>query len=148
MTAENFIKAQLADFAWRQAHRFGGADGMLAVAHVVRNRARAGWHGGETLKILQHAHDADSLEGCACDGGCGRCVSSLQPDLRDDNIKLLLRSIDDIYSGLTIDKYTNEAGLYYCELRSITRPWFLLNIVRNPEEHPKIADVGPLSFFK
>lgn len=136
MTNESFIKAQLAALAHREAAHLGGIDNMLAVAFVIRNRQRAGWRGGNWLELIQHAHEA-----------AGTIYPPSVPDLRDIHFKLVLQQVDDIYSGLAVDKYT-EGALYYAELNRIDNAEFLEQIVRDAEHHPRVATVASVSFFK
>jgi hypothetical protein len=151
MTPENFIKAQLAEFAWREGSQYGGSNNMLAVAFVIRNRVRASWFGGDWLQVLENAHEAGALEMCFCENGCPRCRSNQLPNLRDDNFRLLLRTVDDIFSGLAVDRFTTDpqgnGALYYAELRTVNRAWFRENILRNLAAHSRIANVGPVEFF-
>jgi hypothetical protein len=107
MTADNYIKAHLAAFAHTEASHHGGVENMLAVAFVIRNRQRAGWEGGNWMRIL---HAAKSAAGTYCQPSA--------PDLRDINFRMLLSQVDDIFSGLAVDKYTAGA-FFYCELNKI-----------------------------
>lgn len=136
MTAEQFIKAHLAAFAHREAAHHGGIDNMLAVAFVIRNRQRAGWQGGNWMMILHSAPEA-----------AGTIYQPSAPDLRDINFKMLLQQIDDVYSGMAIDKMT-EGAKFYCELNKCHNDWFRDSIVRDPEHHPRVATVGNVSFFR
>jgi len=38
-------------------------------------------------------------------------------------------------------------AMYWCHLNEITNDWFLQNIVRRPDLHSRIAQVGQLVFF-
>jgi hypothetical protein len=139
MTAENFIKSQLALMAWREAHRYGGIDNMIAVAFVIRNRVKAGWHGGDWLDVMSN-HYTFSAEAQAAS-------AQELPDVRETHFRVVLQKIDDLFAGMMVDKMTEEA-LYYAELHNITREWFTINILRKPEEHPRIAQIGPVTFFR
>lgn len=136
LTPETFIKAELAAFAQREAAHHGGIDNMLAVAFVVRNRVRASWFGGNWMEIIE-GHE----------GVAGKNYPRTAVNLRDIHFRMFLQQIDDLYLGLTPDKMT-EGALYYCELNHCDNEWFLENIVRKPEEHPRVATVGNVSFFK
>lgn len=139
MTNEQFIKAQYALLAWREGHRYGGLDNMLAVAYVVRNRVKAGWHGGDWLEVMSNHQNFAAEENPQ--------FAQALPDVRETNCRFLLQRIDDIFNGMAVDKMTDEA-LYYAELHSITRPWFTINILKKREEHPLVAQVGPVAFFR
>lgn len=134
MTPENFIKAQIAAFAHREAAHHGGIDNMLAVAFVIRNRQRAAWQGGNWMSILHHAPTVS-----------GTIYQPSAPDLRELNFRMLLAKVDDIYSGMELDKMT-EGALFYCELNKAEN-WFRDTIVQNPN-HSRVATVGNVSFFK
>jgi hypothetical protein len=135
MTPEQYIKAQLAAFAHREAAHHGGSDNMLAVAFVIRNRQRAGWEGGNWMRILDSAP-----------AFCGTVYPPSSPDLRDLTFKMFLTQVEDIYSGMMPDKFTRGA-LFYCELNQCRNEWFADNILRDPTSHPRVATVGNVSFF-
>lgn len=136
MTAEQYIKAHLAAFAHAEAAHHGGIDNMMAVAFVIRNRQRAAWEGGNWMRILHAAKSAAAT-----------IYTPSAPDLRDINFRMLLSQVDDIYSGLALDKMT-EGALFYCELNRIDNDWFRDTIVRDSDHHPRVATVGTVSFFK
>lgn len=136
MTPELFIKAQLASMAHREAYHLGGINNMLAVAFVLRNRQRASWHGGNWMSVIQLADSHSAV-----------INPQTAIDLRDSNFKTFLQQIDDVYSGLAPDRMT-EGALFYCELHRVESGWFRDNIVRDPENHPRCANVGQMTFFK
>jgi hypothetical protein len=133
LTPEVFIKAQLAARAHRDGSQHGGTDNMLAVAFVMRTRFRDGW--GDWMKILG---DADRV--------AGTLYPPTIPNVRDIAFRVILNGIDDVFTGLAIDKMT-EGALFYCELNNC-QPWFVEKIVRDPETHPRVATIGPVSFFR
>ena len=141
MTYENYIKGRIVDFAVAEAHHHGGADGMLAVAQVLANRVKAGW--GDWYKIVQTAPDY---------------IGTIQPrvnlDPRDASFRRLLATIDDIYQGIADDSNVNveddngkHLALYYVEPNQVDRQWFRENILQQLQRHPRLATVGPLTFF-
>jgi hypothetical protein len=136
MTPDNYIKARLATFAHDEAQHHGGIDCMLAVAFVVRNRVRAGWRGGNWMEVIE-SHDEVAAT----------IYQHSAPDLRNINFRLLLAQVDDIYSGLAPDRYT-EGALYYCELNHVERQWFKDNVLKDLQTHERCATVGNISFFK
>lgn len=109
---------------------------MLAVLFVIRNRYRAGWQGGNWLALVQNA---DSISACI--------YPPSKPDLSNLDFRKALATVDDIYSGFAADLLT-EGALYYGELNKIENPWFLEKICRDLENHPMVATVGNVSFFK
>jgi hypothetical protein len=141
VTYENYIKAKIVDFAASEAHRHGGAEGMLAVAQVLANRVAAGW--GDWDAILRTAPDY-----------IGTVQSPAVIDKRDISFRHLLGRIDDIYHGTADDSNVNieddrgkTPALYYAELHNIDRQWFIDNITSQQDRHPRLATVGPLTFF-
>ncbi len=162
MTAKQFIAAQLALLAWREAGRYG-LNPMLAIGELAANRVQAGWHGGNWLAIIggfpiHAAHETAS--GAAGEAGPGpetdeSGIGALLPDVREPNFVLLLEQIDGLLR-LPAPQLTLGAGpdglacgaLYACDHQRPLRPWFRKTILEQPDEHPRLADVGPLSFFR
>lgn len=140
MTADQFVKAQIAAFAWNEAGHCGGIDSMLAVCYVLRNRVRAGWFGGDWMSVLNGTEQSSAFE----------LGQPKKMDIGSEVFRRLLMQIDDIYQGVAIDNLTYE-GLYYIETLSrgrFPRDWFLRNIVSNFANHPRIAQVGMIQIFK
>jgi hypothetical protein len=135
MNADTFIKARLADFSIREAAHSGGIDNMVGVAHVLRNRVNAGWHGGDWMRVLETA--------AALRGTEPPELPSL--NLRDTTIKMFLQRVDGIYDDSEEDS-TNGA-LYYADLHNITIPSFIAQIARNPQSHPRVYSAGLTTFF-
>ena len=153
MTAEQYIKAQLAAFCWREAGHAGGIDPLLAIALVLRNRQRAGWFGGDWMEIISQAHAAAPLAG----------PSTQPPNLRDFSFRQFLAQIDDVYNGTMADLLTQGAK-YYAELAAVEaanrdpksyaqdaeadrlKRW-IETVARDPENHARVATVGGFSFF-
>lgn len=138
MTPENFIRAQLAAFAHREANHCGGVNNLLAVAHVIRNRQKQAWFGGDWMEIMQRAPAVASAPPAAPD---------VFPNLRDVSFRIFIGQIDDVVSGAKPDEFT-EGALYYAELNRIESEWFKKNILGQPDEHPRVAAVGNVSFFR
>ena len=136
MNADNYIKGRLATFCIEECSKTGNVDNMLAVAFVLRNRVDAGWHGGDWLSVIE---DAPKQRGNFPPPLVGL-------SLRDYHIKEFLRQIDDVYTGEAEDELT-QGALYYAVLHTLTDEWFISNIVRNPNSHPRIAQVHLTSFF-
>lgn len=147
MTSDSYIRAQLASLAWREGHEQGGINNSLAVAFVIKNRVRSGW--GEWLEQIQRHALWSSRNGDEID-------STTHPDPREPDFQRLLQEIDGVFDGSLVDKLTvapktkegdGRPGLYYARLNQITRSWFLENIVRKPELHPRTSQVGEFTFF-
>jgi hypothetical protein len=143
MTYENYIKGRLVEYAVQEAYHYGGVECMLAVAQVIANRVKAGW--GEWKNVLDTAPNY-----------VGSVHTSIQivVDPKDLTFRRMLSMVDDIYQGTSDDSNVNleddrgrMTSLYYADLSSMNREWFINNITQQLERHPRLATVGPLSFF-
>ena len=143
MNSDDYIKAKLCDFAWREGSRHGGTNNMLACAFVIRNRVAAGW--GDWLEVLANAptHAATVYEAE---------LFPPQPDIREPNFRRLLQLVEALWDGSMVDNITcnpkKEKALYYAELDKVNREWFMENICRKPDIHPRTSIVGPVTFFR
>lgn len=143
----DFIKAQLARRAWLDGAD-EGLNGMMAVCFTYRNRQRAGWFGGNWVEILSNHRDASSHS---------EQDAETIPDPRVYSFQCLLQEIDGIFSGarqddITVAQQTVLAkppapALYYGRLDKITNDWFLNEISRRPDVHPRVSQVGMMFFF-
>lgn len=141
MTFESYIKGRLMDFVIEEAYANGGVEPMLAVAQVVANRVKAGWQGGDWIRVIDTAPEYR---------GTLQNKSIIRVDPRDGNFRELMRQIDDIYYGTADDSNVNTRdgkSLYYAELHNINREWFTDHILNDHTTHPRIAKVGQLTFF-
>jgi hypothetical protein len=142
MTYENYIKGRLVDYAVREAYHYGGTHCMMAVAQVIANRVAAGW--GEWKTVLDSA-----------DNYIGTVWEKPEPvDPRDFTFRRILAMIDDVYLGTADDSNVNVTddrgrltALYYADISNLSRNWFRANVTDHIDRHPRIATVGPLSFF-
>ncbi len=146
----HFICSLVALRCWQEASE-EGLNGMMAIAFALRNRARAGWYGGNWLEILANMDKASAkLE---------PPTNSL-PDTRTFSFMQFMQIIDNIFSGAMDDNITIKQDgevktmgikvpvvLYWAHLNEITNPWFLENIVRRPDQHQRVAQCGQLFFF-
>lgn len=141
MNFESYVKSRLMDFVLGEAYDNGGVEPMLAVAQVLANRVGAGWDGGDWLMVIDNAKE---YRGTIPTDGITRI------DPKDGTFRELMRRVDDIYHGIADDSnVNNDSGksLYYAELNNINRDWFTEHILDDLENHPRIASVGPLTFF-
>jgi hypothetical protein len=136
MNADTFIKAKLADFCIEERWMQGDAVDMESIAFVIRNRVQAGWAGGDWVRVLEKSIDLR--------GNVPARVAGL--DLQRQDIRDFLSAIDSIYDGSAEDGSTNGA-LYYCNLHNLTNLWLRDNIVRDHQNHPRVATVGTTAFF-
>ena len=147
MTAETFLKAKIVDVCWREASQEGGCVAMLAVACVLANRVTAGW--GDWMTVLQTV-DRKSAPDPWAEREDARTM-----DLSDDDLNTLFREVEDIFHGVYADDITagmDGAGrpvraLYWCFVDRSISQWFTENIIRRPEDHPRIAQQGMMQLF-
>ena len=147
MTYENYVKGHLLAYALAQGARHGGYKNTLAVAHVIANRVRAGWQGGNWLEVID---SAVIVEGT-------KYATPFITDPRDISFRTAQQRIDDIYTGVAeTDLVSIQQGLdgprihalYYCELDHVDSAWFANSILRGHAiDHPRIATVGSVTFF-
>jgi hypothetical protein len=137
MTTEQYIKARLATWAMKEAAPWGGdnLNCMLGMAFVIRNRVRAGWHGGDWLAVIEHSDDA-----------AARIAPPYSPNLRVLTVKQFLQQVDDIYSGELRDDIS-QGGVYYAELDNIEQEWFLEKICRDSAHHPRVGQIAQMVLF-
>ena len=158
MTNQSLEKAMLFLAAWREAGQWG-EQAMMAVAFALRNRQRNSWEGGSWINIIKNYNRLRYND---------FVPSQDFPELRDPVIHRFMTKIDSIYDGSAIDNLTSTqqfviavqpgaeatglhtgvlTGKYWAILSEITNEKFLSAIVRNPENHPKTSQVGPITFF-
>jgi len=140
MTYESYVKSKLVDFVVQEAYHHGGYEPMLAVAQVLANRVAAGWHGGDWLAVILAAPNTR--------GTVREEVAT--PSSRDTMFRELLRRIDDVYHGTADDSNVNtedQKALYYAELHNLNREWFMVHVIDDLEDHPRIATVAQMTFF-
>jgi hypothetical protein len=125
----------LATLLWNQ-NRENHLQGMLAVGCMIRNRVTSGW--GQWQFVL------DNHEQWSAVPTNNRLKLG---DISDVLFLRLLGTCDNLIAGLEKD-ITAGALWGGCRLDEITSEKFLADIVRNPENHPRISQVGTLVFFK
>lgn len=138
MTPDQFTCAHLALFAWQRGQR-NATNGILAMAFIVRNRARAGWYGGDWLEIIGNDYLTSPYRE-------PELVVGAFPDTREPGFLRALQSIESVYDGTEPDPMTKGA-LYYAELNLVSSDWFKQNILGDPQKHWRIAQVGTLTLF-
>lgn len=139
MTVSDFEKGLAALLAWRE-ERSNGANGMLAVLFVVRNRAKAGWSNGDWCKIIEAHNQFSSMS------VVGDSQTVLYPDVRDPAFLQILQTVDSVYDDTRQDLLTNGA-LYYADLSSPAYTkggWFDRNIIAS---HARVAKIGTTDYF-
>lgn len=147
MTGSDFLCSQLALLSWRDGFT-EGLSGMTAVAHTIKRRVDAGWYNGDWTSVLSN-HRKWHFR--------AEPYSEEVPDPRVYSFQCLLQEVNGIFNGSIQDTITVPkesvlsrpvpGALYYGRLDQITNDWFLENISRKPELHPRVAQVGMLYFF-
>jgi hypothetical protein len=146
MTTLTFSNAALALLAWREGQA-SGLSGMQAIAHMIVNRQKAGWGSLWDCVIQYETFRATTMP-----------IASDFPSALDADFRKLLAAIDDITNRTLPDKLTTapahpltgeagRPGLYCAELCNVDREWFLEHICQRPDEPPRTATVGGLTFY-
>lgn len=149
MTLSDFQRARLAEFAAREAGPRGSLEEMRGIAVCLMNRAKAGWHDGNLLAVIenaiQHAAHEDSQ------------MTLLDPDSRV--LQRLLTEIEDLFYGSAVTVTSGEGmGLveslsekkrerkYWCYLNRPIRPWFQQNVLS--DKNRSRTTLGTLMFLE
>jgi len=136
---------------------------MLGIAHCIHNRILAGWESGDWLKVIQNCpiHSANNA--------VEHDFQSL-PDVWDQDFRWLTEKCEQLYAGCLQDEVTTsmdaafytprrdalgraaipseqKSGLYYCDLRNVTRDWFKDKILGHKDEHAVTSSDYPLTFY-
>jgi hypothetical protein len=119
--AEEYLKAQMIEQAWKYAQHFGGVDSMIGVLHVIKNRQSAGWG--------SYAHILDTMEKWEA----SPAPTKTHPEQWERRFVSLLGVIDAICDGTHHPDPSNR-GLYFGDTTNITSEWFMEHVARNPEK--------------
>jgi hypothetical protein len=134
MTLDQYTRAEMARFAIEDGLRFGGIQNMLCVVHVLRNRVMAGW--GDWTEVVQRAPEKRA-----------HVYTSSIPNLRTGNVRSFLARVDDIYTKVDMTDMTGGA-LFYFDSNQTPLPWFKTEVIARPDDHPRVAQCGPVWFYK
>jgi hypothetical protein len=140
MTATDFVKAQLVNFAWGEAAYTGSLANVEAVACILANRVRAGWYGDDWLATIAAAPVINAH----------RWQTPPEMRMEDDLLQCLLRDIDDIFQGqhgddVTSGRDTNGRtvkALYWAFTDRPILDNFAVSIIRRRDDHPQIVTLG------
>jgi len=135
VTLEAYVRAQMARFAIEEAQRHGGINNMLAILHVLRNRVMAGW--GDWAEVVANAPDR---RGTIYPPG-------EPPNLKANNVRIVLNRVDEIYTRTDLVDLTGNA-LFYMDSNLPVEDWFKREVVDRPEDHPRCCHIGSVWFFK
>ena len=142
----NFERAQVARFAYEEAQSTGSLDCIKAICYVLRNRLKNGWGNTWLEVMIGHAN---------VEGNLSKLLIPLhyfpvEVQAGDRLLQLIVRDIDDIYMGQSQDdtKTVVQDALYWQFVDRPASQWFTEHIVRDPVNHPRIAQVGPIVLFR
>lgn len=151
MTAEQYTRARLAQWAWEVAGRANNLQVLRAVCYVLRNRIKAGWHGGSWLDNLLFAFQSEGNDEPPIVSGLTKSP------LEDQNFIRLLRDVDEIFYGSTLDDVgtsleedkASKLGpcLYFHFVDEPVTEWFKENIIRDPD-HARGPIIGKMIFYR
>lgn len=133
MTLETYTRAMLVKFAAEEGQRHGGVNNMLAILHVLRNRVFAGW--GDWMEVLETAASRR-----------GTIYPPAALNMRGNDVRVLLNRIEEIYSRVDTSDFTGGA-LFYVDQNMPMEEWFRREIIGRPEDHKRVAHIGPVWFF-
>lgn len=125
---------------WREA-RGEGHEGMRAVAWVIQNRSKA-WNKSIFEVITGKNQFTSMTEQKLPDGTWGFVF----PEDADPQWEDARQIVGDMITGRDTEDPTDGA-LYYANLKTMTSPWFMENIVKSAE-HPHTVTIGHHDFFK
>lgn len=139
MTLDQFQKATIVRYAYDEASDTGSLACMRAICYALRNRVAAGWHDGSWIAAVEAAPAVSGND------------QTPRPilDISNRLFQMMLREVDDIFYGQSADETSKvvQGCLYFHRIDKPARPWFVENIVRDPQNHPRRGHVGPFAFF-
>ena len=133
MTLEAYTRAMMVRFAVQEAQRYGGANNMLAVLHVLRNRVMAGW--GDWQEVAESAELRR-----------GTIYPPWKNNMRSNDVRVLLNRVEEIYTRVDTTDLVGGA-LFYIDQNFPVEEWFAKEIMGHPDDHKRVAHVGPVWFF-
>lgn len=134
MTLDQYTRAEMARFAIEEGMRYGGVQNMLCVLHVIRNRVMAGW--GDWTEVVQRAPEKRA-----------HVYIESVPNLRTGNIRNFLARVDDVYTRVDVSDMTGGALFYFDSNREPLK-WFKDEVIGRPDDHPRVAQCGPVWFYR
>lgn len=158
MTTNTLAQAMLVEFAVREAGTDASLDEMKAICYALRNRVRAGWHGGDWIACMEAAGESAGNE---------RLVNLNRIEPQNRPLQMLLMQVEDIFFGARQQPDKGWGGekvdpdaqgdsleaaigtaLYWVHIKREIRPWFVENIIRDHQNHPERTSLGLWRFHK
>ena len=133
MTLDLYTRAIMVRFAVEEGQRHGGVNNMMAVLHVLRNRVLAGW--GDWQEVVESAEQRR-----------GTVYPPSKINMRTNDVRVVLNRVDEIYTKADMSDLTGGA-LFYIDQNYPTEEWFKREILQKPEDHKRVAHIGPVWFF-
>ncbi len=143
---DDYVRGKLVEMGWRfgQSYSGGHIAGQM-VMQALANRVRAGW--GSWLQVI------DNIPQFMAENELPPLV---HPSVWEPAFIKLLHAVDGIFDGSVADLTLSaldraqgkSGGLYWADLARVEREWFLDKIVRSPENHARIANMGGLNFWR
>ncbi len=144
MIFAEFEKAIVALTCLREM-RGEGMNAMIAVAFVLRNRAKAGWH-----RSSPYLNAVAPLQFSSISVKGDPNTIWFPPEPNDPEFVQLLQLMDEIFDpdNPRVDNITGGAKYYWVEANSTPGGWFATHIANNETEHPRTAVIGRTVFYK
>lgn len=137
---DDYIRSALVSYGWRysQAYVGGHLAGQL-VMHCIANRARAGW--GSWLEVLDNVPKYIAEK---------EMPPLIHGSVWSAEFVKLLHAVEGIHDGSAQD--LSKGALYFGDLGHIETDFFK-NLIAGENElglrqHPLVASIGSLSFFR
>ena len=128
---DDFIKSQLLAYLWR-FRKLESLNGMAAIGCTLRNQVLSGWFNGDWLSVLKSAIEKAAF------------TEIEFPDFRDPLFSRLVWKVESIFDGSIED--LSAGAKFWCHLPTVSEE-FKKAILQQPQEHPRLANVGGLYFF-
>lgn len=143
-TFSDFEKSIVALTCLREM-RGEGMNAMLAVAFVLRNRAKAGWFRGSAYLNAVAAKQFSSM---SVVGDPNTIWYPSEPN--DPSLIQLLQLMDEVFDpdNPRVDNISNGALYYWVPEHSTPNGWFATHVANNETEHPRCAVIGKTIFYK
>ena len=129
VTSQEFEQAIVCLAAWRE-NREGLYAGMIAIVHVINNRAKRGWYEGNLYFNVTHNTWLSSM----IDPENGQLAE--YPEENDREFSKLLGYVEDLYEGTLLDR--TDGSLYYLKSTQDTTGYSL---------YPRLATIGQMVFY-
>lgn len=149
-----YVQSKLVETGWRWSQAYGG--GHIAgqmVMHVLANRVRAGW--GSWLQVI------DKIPLYMAEN---EMPVLTHPSIWEPSFVKLLQTVEGIHDGSVQDLTKGNmwptgapggqiGALYWASLGNIQRQWFkdliaAEDVITGLRQHPQVANINSLSFFR